>query len=171
MASVNGALFSLNASGQFGKSLVFDKRGRVRQYKVPANPKSPGQGDARQRLAAMQAALSISGTTAKTAMKAIAPIGYLWNSNMVKQSIGTGHAAYDAASTAFGVLTGPQQGDWNTAFADVLVPLIEYAAIDPVTSGRAGFILCSALFAAGAIAAPGAPAAGNFAAWHAALVA
>lgn len=171
MAKVDGGLFSLTSSGQFGKALVFDKRGRVRQYKTPANPKSPGQGDARQRLAATQAALSIAGATAKTAMKAVASIGYQWNSNMVKETIGTGHANWDAANSTFVGLTGPQQGDWNTAFADVHVPLIEYASIDPVTSGKSAFILCMALYGSGAITAPGTPAAGNFAAWHAALVA
>lgn len=171
MAKVDGGLFSLTSSGQFGKALVFDKRGRVRQYKTPANPKSSGQGDARQRLAAAQAALKISGTVAKTAMKAVSPIGYNWNSNMVKEIIGTGYANWDAANSAFVALTGPQQTDWNSTFSDVHVALIEYASIDPVTSGKSAFALCRALYASGAITAPGTPAAGNHAAWHAAIVA
>jgi hypothetical protein len=171
MATTKGALFSLEASGKFADSVVYDRRGRARAYTIPANPKSAAQGDARQRLAATQAALKIAGSTAIEAMKAVAAIGYLWNSNMVKETIGTGHANFDASSTAFAALTGPQQTDWSTTFSDVHVPLIEYAAIDPVSSGKAAFCLCRALYASGAISSPGTPAAGNHAAWHAALVA
>lgn len=171
MAKVDGGLFSLNASGQFGKALVFDKRGRVRQYKVPANPQSADQGDARQRLAAVQAALKISGPTAIAAMQAVAPIGYLWNSNMVKEAIGTGAANYTAGHNAFIALAGADQTAWKTAFADVLVPRVDYATIDPVSGGEAAFILARALFDSGAITTPGTPVGGNSAAWHAAMIA
>lgn len=46
MALVNGPLFSLEAAGQVGKAIVFSKwKGRdyVRQYVVPANPRSLSQ--------------------------------------------------------------------------------------------------------------------------------
>lgn len=46
MALVNGPLFSLEAAGQIGKAIVFAKwKGRdyVRQYVIPANPRSLAQ--------------------------------------------------------------------------------------------------------------------------------
>lgn len=46
MALVNGPLFSLDASGQLGKAVVYTKwKGRnvVREYVTPANPRSIGQ--------------------------------------------------------------------------------------------------------------------------------
>jgi hypothetical protein len=170
MALTKGALFSLEASGQFGKSIVFDRRGRARQYTIPANPKSGGQGDARQILAAVQAALKIAGPTTIAAMKSVAPTGYLWNSNMVKQAVGTGAANYDDAHTAFGLLSGGQQTAWNNAFTAVNVPDIDYSTMPTPSAGEAAFIVCSALFASGAVTSPGTPSGTNEGTWHTALV-
>ena len=55
MAIVRSPLFSMSASGQLGKSLVYMTwKGidDVRQYVIPANPKSPGQVTQRNRLKA-----------------------------------------------------------------------------------------------------------------------
>jgi hypothetical protein len=53
MAKVNAPLFSFGATGKLGKSLVFIKwKGiaAVRQYLIPANPKSAGQVAQRTKL-------------------------------------------------------------------------------------------------------------------------
>lgn len=53
MAKVEGPLFSLSASGQIGKAMVFGSwKGRnvVRGYTIPANPKSTVQGYVRAAL-------------------------------------------------------------------------------------------------------------------------
>lgn len=53
MAKVSGPLFSLSASGKIGDAIVyFGWKGinTVRQWLVPANPESEGQGDARVML-------------------------------------------------------------------------------------------------------------------------
>jgi hypothetical protein len=55
MAKVRSPLFSMSASGQLGKSLVYMTwKGidDVRQYVIPSNPKSPGQVAQRARLTA-----------------------------------------------------------------------------------------------------------------------
>lgn len=53
MARVNGPAFSLEASGELGRSIVFSKwKGRpyVRQFVIPMNPKSAGQQGIRSML-------------------------------------------------------------------------------------------------------------------------
>jgi hypothetical protein len=51
MARVTGALFSMDASGQIGKALVFSKwKGRAycREYVVPENPETANQMNVRE---------------------------------------------------------------------------------------------------------------------------
>lgn len=50
MARVTGALFSMDASGQIGKALVYSKwkgRGYVREYVIPENPQTAKQVNVR----------------------------------------------------------------------------------------------------------------------------
>lgn len=56
MALVNGPLFSLDASGQLGKAIVYTKwKGRnvVREFVIPANPRTLGQHWQRGQLGIM----------------------------------------------------------------------------------------------------------------------
>lgn len=170
MAKVTAPLMSMSATGKFG-SIVFDPRNFARRLVTPTNPKSGSQGDVRQKLAAVQAALKLAGTTAKNAIKAVAPTGYRWNSFMVQQAIGTGGGTYDDSHTAFAALSGGDQTSWNSAFSSINVPDITYSTMSTPSDGEAAFILCRALFASGAITSPGTPVGGNSAAWHTALVA
>jgi hypothetical protein len=150
--------------------MTFDKRGYVRAYVIPANPQSTEQGNARQKLAAVQAVLKLLITTAVDAIKLVAPTAYRWNSHAVKLAIGTGAAAYDAALVVFLALGAPDQAFWNTAFADVLVPDIAYKDDPDVTGGAAAFVVAVSLFDAGIITSPGDPGAANYAAWATALI-
>ncbi len=59
MAKVINPLLSGSASGQLGGMMTFDKRGFVRQYVVPSNPKTVGQMAVRDTLGDLQRELRI----------------------------------------------------------------------------------------------------------------
>jgi hypothetical protein len=119
----------------------------------------------------VQAVLKIAGAVAIAAMKAVATIGYRWNAYILQQAIGPNAQAIDAALVAFNALDPGDQATWNSAFADALVPDIDYSTMDTPTSGGAAWAVCQALFDTGAITSPGTPSSSNSAAWHAAVVA
>lgn len=171
MPLATAPLMSMDATGTLNKTLVFSKGGGVRMWVKPANPKSGGQGDARQKLAAVQSVLKIAGAVAIAAMQGVATIGYRWNSYILQQAIGSGAAAFDAALAVFTALTSEQKGTWDTSFSSVLVPEIDYADMDTPTKGGAAFVVCKALYDTGAITSPGTPGAANSAAWYTALTA
>jgi len=160
-----------SATGTLGKALVFSSNDQVRSWCKPANPKSGGQGDARQKLAAVQAVLKIAGAVAKAAMQGVAPIAARWNSYMLQQAIGPNAQNIDAALVTFTALTSEQKGAWDTSFASVVVPDIDYSDMDTPSKGGAAFVVCKALFTTGAITSPGTPSGSNNAAWYTALTA
>jgi len=162
---------SMGASGTLGKTLTFSSNDQVRIWCKPANPKTSGQGDARQKFAAVQAAMKLAGAIAIAAIKAVAPIPAQWNSYMVGACIGANAAVFDAYLAAFTALTSEQKGAWDTTFAAIVVPEVAYALMDLPSKGGAAWVVCSALFASGAITSPGTPAAANSAAWETALTA
>lgn len=170
MAKATGPLMSVSATGKFASSMTFDKRGYVRAYVIPANPQSTGQGDVRQKLAAVQAVLKLLIAGAITAIKAVAPTAYRWNSYAVQQAIGTSGANWTTAAAVWTGLTSQEKGYWDTAFSDVSVPSISYKQMTTPTSGEAALHVAHALFSCGAITAPGTPSASNYAAWATALV-
>lgn len=170
MSKVTGPLMSVSATGAFAHSMTFDKRGYVREYVIPHNPKDPDQGDARQKLAAVQAVLKLTIAGARTLIKAKAPTSYRWNSYAVKVCIGPLAAYFDAALVTFTAMTTEQKGTWDTAFADVIVPDIAYKLMSDVTSGGAAFVVATGLYNANIITTPGVPGTANSAAWATALV-
>jgi len=170
MALTTGPLMSMVASGKFADSIVFDKRGRARVWVIPANPKSEGQGDVRQKLAACQAVLKLISASAITLIKAVAPVPYLWNSFSVKSSIGTGGGVWTAAATAWTALTSGNKTSWDTSFTTVIVPDISYKLMTDVTSGEAAFHVAYGLHAAGALPLIAAPIGTNSADWATALL-
>lgn len=79
-AKVSGPLMSVDATGQFGKTLVFAKiKGRniCRQLVIPANPRSVGQQAVRAKLGSSGRMNSYveDGSEAQLAFNAIAPSG------------------------------------------------------------------------------------------------
>lgn len=170
MATTTAPLMSITASGKFGSSIVFDKRGRARLYVIPANPQTSNQGDVRQKLATVQAVLKKLSTTARDAIKTAAPTAYMWNSHAVKLCIGPGSAYYDAAQTAWAALDGTAHTAWDTAFASVVVPDVQYKADADVTSGQAAFIVAYGLHSAGITYSQTTPGASNASAWATALL-
>jgi len=170
MAKTVGALMSMEASGKFGSAITFDRRGYARVYKIPANPKTANQGDVRQRMAAVQAVAKLFGAAAITAIKLVSVPSYRWNSYVVKAAIGSANAQYTAAKGVWTALQANDKTAWNGAFSTVAVPDNAYATMAVPTSGEAAFIVATGLFANGLFVAAAVPAAGNSAAWAAALL-
>lgn len=77
-ALVNGPLFSLDASGQLGKALVYAKwkgRAYVREYVIPANPRSLAQQFQRGILAALTRWWAGTNATPRATWQALADAG------------------------------------------------------------------------------------------------
>lgn len=175
MAKCTGPLFSMDASGGFGGSLVFGKwkgRNTVRQLVTPANPNSADQESARNAVRVVGAAqrfanlATVKGDgrsmTDKEALQAVAPSGQAWNGYLSKSMIGAGALNYAAAKTAWDALNSTAKGNWTTA-AGALTPAIGSvyqttaggAAGTAMTAGEAYFHYQYGLYVAGvASAAP-----------------
>jgi hypothetical protein len=172
MAKVTGPLFSLDASGGFGGSLVFGKwkgRNTVRQLVIPSNPQSQIQQDARNEIRVVGTSQHWANYTTekgdsrlntdKEALIALAPAGQAWNGFLSKSMIGAGGLNYTAASAAWTALTSLEKGAWDTA-ADALTPAFPATyqadafgvAGTPVTSGEGFFHYQYGLYVAGVAA-------------------
>lgn len=160
MAKVSGPLFSMDASGAYGGSLVFAKwkgRSYVRQLVIPANPNSADQEEVRNRLRVTGALQKWVNTTSlvesgetltdKARIIAATPGGYAWNGYLVDNCVGSGGLTYDAARAAYAALTAPQKAAWVSA-AEALSPALASVyqtqaggtAGTPMTAGEAFFI-------------------------------
>lgn len=113
MAKVDGALFSLTASGQFGKSIVFGKNGRARKYVVPANPQTTAQMLIRNKLGDIQRSSKLLGLVLRGELRA--GLGPQWNSMIVGELTKNSGAALTAYQAEFDAFTTQQKTDWNTA--------------------------------------------------------
>lgn len=175
MAKVTGPLMSMDASGAFGGALVFGKwKGRptVRQFVIPANPRTANQVASRNRIrltgaAQKQVNLSTqikSGETLsdEARWKAAAPSGFAWNGYLTDSIVGGGGATYTAAKTAWDALTAGNRTTWDTsaaaripAFQGVAQQIAGGAPGVALTSGQVYFFHQYGLFAAGIeLAAP-----------------
>ena len=158
MAKTTGPLFSMTASGKYAGALVFSRwKGRptVRQLVTPANPKSTGQQDSRNRVrtaGAGQHWASVSlmiesgqTTTDRARLIAAAPAGQSWNANLVDATIGAGALNYTAATDAYAALTQPQRDAW-TAAAAALTPAIPQVAQQSAGGGTAPALTAGAVY-------------------------
>jgi len=174
MAKVTGPLFSVSASGAFGKALVFGSwkgRNTVRQLVTPANPMTQAQQDSRnavrvvgnaQHWANLATVKGDSRTlTDKELLIAAAPAGEAWNGFLSKSMIGAGALSYAAAVAAWGATSGGNKTTWNSAAA-ALTPAFPATyqadalgvAGTPLTAGEGWYIYQYGLYLAGIAAAP-----------------
>ncbi|MFA7662622.1 MAG: hypothetical protein WCX88_01775 [Patescibacteria group bacterium] len=132
MAKVSGPLMSMSASGKIGDAIVFAAwKGvaYVRQFVIPANPQSSGQGDNRIILGGTGRACGKVGVTSpfnvKLSAKAVIPAGQSKQSYLVKYILAhyldtiTKFTAELAAVTAYSGITSWNKGADNlgiTAF-------------------------------------------------------
>lgn len=113
MAKVINPLLSGSASGQLGGMMTFDKRGYVRQYVVPANPKTTAQMTVRDTLGDLQRELKLLGTELRAQLKA--QFGSRWNSLIIGELMANNKAALTSYTAEFTAFTAQQKTDWATA--------------------------------------------------------
>ena len=166
MAKATSPLFAVEASGQVGKAIVYDRRGYVRMYTKPANPKTDGQGNIRTPFRAVAAIIKATGQNAKADLKTKAEPSYRWNAWLVREMLGKSLAAWDASMAAFSGLAATAQQNWDDA--------AQNAGINPTPmpydqnppdhlAGRALYAAARVLTHAGL--GPGEPTADNATAW------
>jgi len=149
MAKVTGGLFSLDASGKFANSLIFDRRGYVRTYRIPANPKTGSQGDVRLMLKSAQKAIKVCANDYLDLVKESAPTQYRWNSFMVSKILGKSHDTWDGAETAWLALSDEnanKRAAWETAAESLGLTdaSLSYSDMGTVSKGRILYALAYA---------------------------
>lgn len=127
MAKVEGPLMSISASGKLGTAMVYDRRGRVRKYTVPANPKTAAQMLIRNKLGDIQRSLKLLGTVLRTELKS--GFGYTWNAQIVGELTKNSAAALTAYVAEFNAFTTQQKTDWATADGSAPVELDDGAVL------------------------------------------
>lgn len=113
MAKVTAPLMSMDASGQLGKALVFQKGGKVRQYVIPANPRTDGQKAVRNKLGDIQRALKKLGAVLRAELKS--GFGARWNSDIVGELMKNNAALLTGYTSTFTGFSSPEKGEWDTA--------------------------------------------------------
>lgn len=154
MAKVINPLLSGSASGQIGKMMTFDKRGFVRQYVQPSNPRTEGQMAVRNSLKDIQAELKLLGVTLRDELKS--QFGYRWNALIIGELMANDQAAYDMYAAEYDAFESGQKTAW--ASADTASPVVK-------TDGELLYCVSSAVYdmslRLGATLTLSQPAAGN----------
>ncbi len=104
MAKVTGPLMSIEASGQFAKSITFDKRGFARGYTIPSNPRTNLQQATRLAMKAAQTIAKHLGPAAREKLRQA--YGYRWNAELLGAALGTNLENYNAAMAEYAQITG-----------------------------------------------------------------
>lgn len=132
MAKVTNPLLSMVASGQIGKSIVFDKRGRARVYVIPANPQTVDQQAVRNTLGDLQRGLKLIGAVLRAELRT--GFGSQWNSMIIGELMANDNAVLDAYVAEFGAFIAGDQTDWATADGGTYVTLTDGAVLYALAS-------------------------------------
>jgi hypothetical protein len=127
MAKVTNPLLSMVASGQIGKSIVFDKRGRARVYVVPANPQTVDQQAVRNTLGDIQRELKQLGLVLRAQLRT--GFGPTWNSIIIGELMANDNAALDAYVAEFNAFIAGDKTAWATEDTATLVAIADGAAL------------------------------------------
>lgn len=162
MAKTFGGLLSLDASGKFGKVLVFSKWRGVQYARLlvtPSNPQSLAQMAARAFLASVGKITKSSDKTGDevTFLKGITPAGQSWNSYFGKEILGTNNVNIEAAKTAYNTVgNATVKGYFDDAAAQAGIESVDLDGT-PNTQVPAGLALWAAYAASNRLSSPDAP--------------
>jgi hypothetical protein len=135
MAKVINPLLSGSASGQLGNMMTFDKRGYVRQYVVPSNPKTVGQMAVRNVLGDIQRELKELGTVLRAELKS--GFGYRWNSVIIGELMANDNAALLSYAAEYTAFSGGNKTSWEGV--DPATPVVR-------TQGELIYVCASAAY-------------------------
>ncbi len=158
MSKVTGPLASLDASGQFGKTIVYSKwkgRNYGRLKVTPANPQSNDQAEARLYLGCVGKTNKMVECLSKgdsgdsvlyTQILAKTPSDQSWMSYFAKTQLGIANANIKAFRLAYTALGSAAKTLWGAAAATIPVPGFDigYGTVDPIPAGEALFIAAAA---------------------------
>jgi len=158
MSKVTGPLASLDASGQFGKTIVFSKwkgRNYGRLKVTPSNPQSDSQAAVRLYLGCVGKTNKMVECLAKgdagdsvlyTQVLAKTPSDQSWMSYFAKTQLGIANANIIAFRAAYTALSTASKALWTAAAATIPVPGFDigYGVVDPIPGGEALFIAAAA---------------------------
>lgn len=159
MAKVFGGLLSLDASGKFGRTLVFSKwRGvpYARLLVTPSNPRTALQVATRVALAAVGKVTKRADLTGDevTFIKTITPAGQSWNSYFGREIIGAGLVNFDAAEAFYSnVSNATIKGYFDVAAAAAGIEAVTIPGDTPGTA-TAGLALLAAYTASNRLSSP-----------------
>lgn len=135
MAKVTMPLMSATASGKIGTEIVFDKRGHVRKYVVPANPQTVGQMAQRNLLADIQAELFALGTVLRAQLKS--EFGYRWNSLIIKELLDNAASKITSLAAVYAAFQAAEKTEWSNG--DTITPAVR-------TKGELLFMVAQATY-------------------------
>ena len=144
MAKVTGPLFSLTASGQIARTLIYDVRGYVRQYVKPTDAKTAEQGNIRQRWSAAAKVVKIIGSDYVAQIQTtLIENPYNWTATVIRAFMET----FEAGRVQWDTLDGAGQTAWESEAVDlgIFESLVTYASEPFITGGEALFIGCYAI--------------------------
>lgn len=98
---------SIEASGQFAQSIVFDKRGFARGYTTPSNPRTSSQQATRLAMKAAQTAAKHLNATKRTRLQEL--LGYRWNASLLSETLGASLTNWEAAVEGYEDLTSEEK--------------------------------------------------------------
>jgi hypothetical protein len=173
MAKTTGPLFSLEASGTVGNTVVYSQwKGvnYVRRRVVPANPYEALQVVARNRLRGIAGSILFFSTTTmkrsgqslidKERIKLITPDSLAWNSFLTQTAIGANGAVWDAGAALYNAFT-TEKAAWiaaAAALAPAIIPVQQGNTgggyTTALTAGRVWFSACYGLYVMGLYTAP-----------------
>lgn len=173
MAKTTAPLFSLEASGSVGKTIVYSRwhgRSYVRRRVIPLNPQSTDQVKVRNAMRCLGKGVAFANATAlinpdltlndEAEIRAITPSEFAWNGWIVGKGIGADMVDYDAMAGLWTALAGGEKTAYDNAAA-ALVPAIGACAQGqagggygtPLTAGNVFFAWLYSLFKAGLLTA------------------
>lgn len=144
MAKVTGPLMSVEATGKFANSIVFDRRGFARGYTIPSNPRTEDQQATRLAMKAAQTAAKRLKATTRAALKE--RLGYRWNAELLAEALGTQLQNWQDAISEYAALTTEQKSTIEDVATDAQMPKTikapEYQ--QEITGGQALFAIFKA---------------------------
>jgi hypothetical protein len=107
---VTNPLFSGDASGDFGKQMIFKRGGIVTKYFSPRNPNMAAQVERRERFQDIQKVLDWMKESLRVAMKE--SIGATWHQRITGYLIGAGWSVWDEFEGVFESFTAGHKQGW-----------------------------------------------------------